>query len=131
MNDFFCYVEVNVYCQQGFGMLLLLYGNFGLLIVDFVVGFVDFVIFGGGNIVLVIVCIMYVLVFVCECGWLVVYSCIVYVDDGSDDNVFLLKVFGMVMLIEYYLNSVIVFEFMFVLGEFVVCKIVLFVFFGM
>lgn len=112
-------------------MLLLLYGNFGLLIVDFVVGFVDFVIFGGGNIVLVIVCIMYVLVFVCECGWLVVYSCIVYVDDGSDDNVFLLKVFGMVMLIEYYLNSVIVFEFMFVLGEFVVCKIVLFVFFGM
>ena len=108
MNDLSRHAEANVYRQQGFGTPLPPHGNIGLLIVDFVVGFADPATFGGGNIAPAIARTTRALALARERGWPVAHSRIVYADDGSDDNVFSLKVPGMATLTEHHPNSAIV-----------------------
>ncbi|MDI9651972.1 isochorismatase family protein, partial [Burkholderia cenocepacia] len=120
MNDLSRHAEANVYRQQGFGTPLPPHGNLGLLIVDFVVGFADPATFGGGNIAPAIARTTHALALARERGWPVAHSRIVYADDGSDDNVFSLKVPGMATLTEHHPNSAIVPELTPAPGELVV-----------
>ncbi|MFM0501492.1 isochorismatase family protein [Paraburkholderia caffeinilytica] len=118
------HADVQVYRQQGFGTPLPPHGNIGLLIIDFVVGFADPDTFGGGNIAAAIERTVAALEHARAAGWPVAHSRIVYAEDGSDDNVFSLKVPGMASLTENHPNSAIVQELSPVKGELVVKKTV-------
>jgi maleamate amidohydrolase len=120
----------DVYRQQGFGTALPLSGNVGLLIIDFVVGFADPATFGGGNIAPAIARTVDLLAVARENGWPVAHSRIVYAADGSDDNIFSIKVPGMATLTEDHPNSAIVPELTPARGELVVRKTVPSAFFG-
>jgi maleamate amidohydrolase len=122
--------EVDVYQRQGFGRTLGIQGRLGLLIVDFVNGFADAGIFGGGNIPPAIAQTRHVLAAAREQGWAVAHSRIVYADDGADANVFSVKVPGMLTLTEHARASAIVPELAPVAGELVVRKNVPSAFFG-
>ncbi len=124
------HAEAGVYRQQGFGTPLPPAGNIGLLIIDFVVGFADPATFGGGNIPAAIARTRQALALARERGWPVAHSRIVYAEDGSDDNVFSLKVPGMATLTEDHPNSAIVPELTPAAGELVVRKTVPSAFFG-
>ena len=130
MSDIQSHAESGVYKQQGFGTPLPVQGNIGLLIVDFVVGFADPGTFGGGNIAPAIARTVHLLAAARRHGWPVAHSRIVYAADGSDDNVFSLKVPGMATLTEDHPNSAIVPELTPVRGELVVRKTVPSAFFG-
>lgn len=130
MNDISQHAEAQVYQKQGFGTPLQPEGRIGLLIVDLVVGFADPAIFGGGNIPEAIERTTHALKFARESGWPVAHSRIVYAADGSDDNVFSLKVPGMATLTEDNPNSAIVPELTPAKGELVVRKVVPSAFFG-
>ncbi|MBI0325710.1 isochorismatase family protein [Burkholderia plantarii] len=124
------HAEAGVYRQQGFGTPLAPAGNVGLLIVDLVVGFADPATFGGGNIAAAIARTTQALAVARERGWPVAHSRIVYAADGSDDNVFSLKVPGMATLTEDHPASRIVPELTPAKGELVVRKQVPSAFFG-
>ena len=124
------HAEAGVYQAQGFGTPLPVQGNVGLLIIDFVVGFADPAVFGGGNIGPAIEHTVDALALARRNGWPVAHSRIVYADDGSDDNVFSVKVPGMASLTEANPNSAIVAELTPEKGELVVRKIVPSAFFG-
>ncbi len=130
MSDIQSHAESGVYKQQGFGTPLPVQGNIGLLIVDFVVGFADPKTFGGGNIAPAIERTVHLLAAARRHGWPVAHSRIVYAADGSDDNVFSLKVPGMATLTEGHPNSAIVPELTPARGELVVRKTVPSAFFG-
>jgi maleamate amidohydrolase len=130
MNDIQSHAESRVYKQQGFGTPLPVQGNIGLLIVDFVVGFADPETFGGGNIAPAIKRTTHLLAAARRNKWPVAHSRIVYAADGSDDNVFSLKVPGMATLTEDHPNSAIVPELTPAAGELVVRKTVPSAFFG-
>jgi maleamate amidohydrolase len=130
MSDIRSHAESGVYQQQGFGTPLPVQGNIGLLIVDFVVGFADPKTFGGGNIAPAIERTVHLLAAARRHGWPVAHSRIVYAADGSDDNVFSLKVPGMATLTEDHPNSAIVPELKPAAGELVVRKTVPSAFFG-
>lgn len=130
MNDLSHHAEASVYKQQGFGTPLPVKGNIGLLIIDFVAGFADPNTFGGGNILPAIARTQHALALARENGWPVAHSRIVYAADGSDDNVFSLKVPGMATLTEDHPNSAIVPELAPAPGELVVRKTVPSAFFG-
>lgn len=130
MSDMQSHAESGVYKQQGFGTPLPVKGNIGLLIVDFVVGFADPKTFGGGNIVSAIERTTHLLAAARRNKWPVAHSRIVYAADGSDDNVFSLKVPGMATLTEDHPNSAIVPELAPAAGELVVRKTVPSAFFG-
>jgi maleamate amidohydrolase len=130
MSDIQSHAESGVYKQQGFGTPLPVKGNIGLLIVDFVVGFADPKTFGGGNIAPAIERTVHLLAAARRHGWPVAHSRIVYAADGSDDNVFSLKVPGMATLTEGHPNSAIVPELTPAAGELVVRKTVPSAFFG-
>jgi maleamate amidohydrolase len=130
MNAPKIHAEAQVYQKQGFGTALAPCGNIGLLIVDFVVGFADPDTFGGGNIAPAIRRTVDALDQARRAGWPVAHSRIVYADDGSDDNVFSLKVPGMATLTEHNPNSAIVPELTPKAGELVVRKTVPSAFFG-
>ena len=130
MNDISRHAEAHVYQQQGFGTPLKPEGRIALLIVDFVVGFADPAVFGGGNIPDAIKRTTDALKTARENGWPVAHSRIVYAADGSDDNVFSLKVPGMASLTEHNPNSAIVPELAPAKGELVVRKTVPSAFFG-
>ena len=130
MSDIQSHAESGVYKQQGFGTPLPVQGNIGLLIVDFVVGFADPKTFGGGNIAPAIERTVHLLAAARRHGWPVAHSRIVYAADGSDDNVFSLKVPGMATLTEGHPNSAIVPELTPAAGELVVRKTVPSAFFG-
>jgi len=119
--------ETAVYDRQGFGRPLGLQGRLGLLIVDFVNGFADP---GGGNIAPAIARTREVLAAARARGWPVAHSRIVYAEDGSDANVFSIKVPGMQTLTEHAPISAIVPELTPVAGELVVRKTVPSAFFG-
>jgi hypothetical protein len=87
-------LEAEVYRRQGFGQTLGIQGAVGLLIVDFVNGFADPAIFGGGNISSAIARTRQVLSAARKAGWAVAHSRIVYAEDGADANVFSIKVPG-------------------------------------
>jgi len=122
--------EQEVYQRQGFGRDLGIQGQIGLLIVDFVNGFADPAVFGGGNIAPAIARTAQVLEKARSRGWKVAHSRIVYADDGSDGNVFSIKIPGMQTLTEHASISAIVPELTPVPGELVVRKTVPSAFFG-
>ncbi len=122
--------EQAVYERQGFGRSLGIQGRIGLLIVDFVNGFADPAVFGGGNIAPAIARTAQVLEKARAMGWSVAHSRIVYAEDGSDGNVFSIKVPGMQTLTEHAAISAIVPELTPVPGELVVRKTVPSAFFG-
>ncbi|WP_372396372.1 isochorismatase family protein [Azospirillum sp. HJ39] len=111
-----------VYERQGFGRSLGLQGRIGLLIVDFVNGFADPAIFGGGNIPAAIDRTVTVLAEARSRSWPVAHSRIVYADDGSDATIFSVKVPGMLTLTEAAPASAIVPQLTPAAGELVVRK---------
>jgi maleamate amidohydrolase len=119
-----------VYDRQGFGAPLALVPPFGLLLVDFVVGFADPDVFGGGNIPQAIARSRLLLAEARAHGWAVAHSRIVYAADGSDANVFSKKVPGMLRLTEQASQSQLVPELAPAEGEYVVRKTVPSAFFG-
>jgi maleamate amidohydrolase len=130
MNDLSTHAEAQVYRQQGFGTPMAPEGRVALLIVDLVAGFADPAVFGGGNIPQAIERTKDALKAARANGWPVAHSRIVYAADGSDDNVFSLKVPGMATLTEENPASAIVPELTPAQGELVVRKTVPSAFFG-
>ena len=119
-----------VYARQGFGQTLEITGPIGLLIIDFVNGFADPAVFGGGNIPEAIENTVPLLKAAREMKWPVAHSRIVYGDDDSDANVFSLKVPGMLTLKEDTPASAIVPQLAPARSELVVRKNVPSAFFG-
>lgn len=124
------HAEIQTYAKQGFGAELPLQAPVGLLIVDFVNGFADPEIFGGGNIPAAIASTVPLLAAARGKGWAVAHSRIVYADDGADHNIFSLKVPAMLTLKEQEHRSAIVPELEPAQGELVVRKTVPSAFFG-
>jgi maleamate amidohydrolase len=122
--------EVDTYQRQGFGASLDLCPPYGLLIVDFVNGFADPAIFGGGNIAAAIETTSELLAHARQQKWAIAHTRIVFADDGSDHNIFSLKVPGMLTLTEHAPASAIVSQLSPALGELVVRKQVPSAFFG-
>ncbi|NOV21952.1 isochorismatase family protein [Cupriavidus necator] len=122
--------EIGAYQRQGFGNDLELAGPFGLLVVDFVNGFADPQVFGGGNIREAIANTVPLLAVARREGWAIAHSRIVFADDGSDHNIFSMKVPNMLSLQERERNSAIVDELTPRAGELVVRKTVPSAFFG-
>jgi maleamate amidohydrolase len=122
--------EVDTYQRQGFGASLELSPPYGLLIVDFVNGFADPAVFGGGNIAAAIETTKGLLAHARRQRWVIAHSRIVFADDGSDKNIFSLKVPGMLTLTENASASAIVSELAPQSGELVVRKQVPSAFFG-
>ncbi|MGO4395275.1 isochorismatase family protein [Variovorax sp. M-6] len=122
--------EAQVYERQGFGAGLGVRPPLGLLIVDFVNGFADPAVFGGGNIGPAIARTVPLLALARERGWPVAHSRIVYADDNGDANIFSAKVPGMLTLKEASPASAIVAELAPREGELVVRKNVPSAFFG-
>jgi maleamate amidohydrolase len=124
------HAEIGTYQRQGFGASLPLRGPMGLLIVDFVNGFADPQVFGGGNIPAAIDATVPLLAAARERGWAIAHSRIVYADDDADHNIFSLKVPGMLTLKEHSPASAIVPALAPRAGELVVRKTVPSAFFG-
>ncbi|VTU40445.1 Maleamate amidohydrolase [Variovorax sp. PBS-H4] len=124
------HAEIETYQRQGFGTALELRAPVGLLIVDFVNGFADPAVFGGGNIPQAIDETVALLAAARERQWPVAHSRIVYADDGADHNIFSLKVPGMLTLKEDDPRSAIVPRLAPRPGELVVRKTVPSAFFG-
>ncbi|SCU76290.1 Maleamate amidohydrolase [Cupriavidus necator] len=122
--------EIGAYQRQGFGNELELAAPFGLLVVDFVNGFADPDVFGGGNIREAIANTVPLLAVARREGWAIAHSRIVFADDGSDHNIFSMKVPNMLSLQERERNSAIVEELAPRAGELVVRKTVPSAFFG-
>lgn len=122
--------ENQVFERQGFGTNVDLVPPFGLLIVDFVNGFADPGVFGGGNIASAIASTQPLLQHARRSGWPVAHSRIVFADDGADNNIFSRKVPGMLNLLENSQASAIVPELAPLAGELVVRKTVPSAFFG-
>ena len=122
--------DLKPYTDQGFGAQFQLEGSKGLLIVDFVNGFADPDVFGGGNIRDAIKATIPLLAFARNKKWPVAYSRIVFADDDSDQNIFTQKVPGLLTLKEHTHNSAIVSELASVAGELVVRKTIPSAFFG-
>jgi maleamate amidohydrolase len=122
--------EAETYQRQGFGASLDLRPPYGLLIVDFVNGFADPALFGGGNIAAAIETTKKLLAHARQQQWAIAHTRIVFADDGSDHNIFSLKVPGLLTLKENALASAIVSELAPEPGELVVRKQVPSAFFG-
>jgi maleamate amidohydrolase len=124
------HAEIHTYQRQGFGASLPLTGPVGLLLVDFVNGFADPQQFGGGNIREAISNSVSLLQAARERGWSIAHSRIVFADDDADQNIFTIKVPGMLTLKEHDSASAIVPELAPLAGELVVRKTVPSAFFG-
>lgn len=116
--------EIRTYEKQGFGNTLEPKPPYGLLIIDFVNGFADPEVFGGGNIPQAIERTKAALALARERGWPVAHSRIVFADDAADRNIFAIKVPGMATLHEDSPASAIVPELAPAPGELVVRKTV-------
>ncbi len=122
--------DVSAYARQGFGTKLPLKPPFGLLIIDFVNGFANPDVFGGGNIPQAIAKTTHLLAHARSQGWPVAHSRIVFSDDAADSNIFCIKVPGMLNLKEDCVDSAIVAELAPQAGEYVVRKSTPSAFFG-
>jgi maleamate amidohydrolase len=122
--------DLDVYSRQGFGNS----SGFGrkpaLLIVDFLVGFNDPDLFGGGNIAAAIARTKELLAAAREAGHPVAYTRVVYAGDGSDLGIFSLKAPGLEVLTEDAPVSQIVPELQPIAGEYIVRKTQPSAFFG-
>jgi maleamate amidohydrolase len=122
--------DLSVYTRQGFGTSLVPEPPYGLLIVDFVNGFADPKVFGGGNIPAAIAMTSGLLAHARSRRWPVAHSRIVFADDDADGNVFCIKVPGMLALKEHSPASAIVPQLAPEPGEYVVRKNTPSAFFG-
>ena len=122
--------ELDTYQRQSFGSTLEPKAPVALLIVDFVNGFADPGVFGGGNIAPAIERTVALLAHARERDWPVAHTRIVFADDDADENIFTLKVPGLLGLKEHTHNSAIVPELTPREGEMVVRKTVPSAFFG-
>ena len=102
--------EMNVYEAQGFGQPLGLGERPALLIVDFIEGFADPEMFGGGNIAQAIGATVPLLALARRQDWPVAMTRIVFAEDGSDANLFSAKVPGLLALTEANPASAVVAE---------------------
>jgi maleamate amidohydrolase len=84
--------DADIYRAQGFGHLVGIGARPALCIVDFVNGFVDPAIFGGGNIAQAVAQTVALLAAARACHLPVAFSRVVYATDGSDDCAFVRKV---------------------------------------
>jgi maleamate amidohydrolase len=100
--------EIHTYQRQGFGNELDIRPPFGLLLIDFVNGFADPKVFGGGNIGQAIANTVPLLETARQARWPIAHTRIVFSDTGADSNIFSLKVPGMLGLKESSHNSAIV-----------------------
>ncbi|UPK38572.1 isochorismatase family protein [Bradyrhizobium sp. 186] len=116
--------ETPIYQRQGFGSDLELAPPYGLLIVDFVRGFLDPDKFGGGNIPSAMKSTVVLLREARHRKWPIAHTRIVFADDDGDRNVFAMKVPGMLTLKEGDPSSAIVPELSPEPGELVVRKTV-------
>ena len=122
--------DLSAYGRQGFGNELQLRPPFGLLIIDFVNGFANPEVFGGGNIPQAIARTKGLLAYARSKNWPVAHSRIVFSDDDADRNIFCIKVPGMLALKEHSHDSAIVPELAPIPGEYVVRKSTPSAFFG-
>lgn len=122
--------EIDTYKNQGFGARLEPRAPYGLLLIDFVNGFADPAVFGGGNISSAIANSVPLLMEARNRNWPVAHTRIVFSDSGADNNVFTLKVPGMLALKENDSRSAIVAELAPLDNELVVRKQVPSAFFG-
>ena len=90
----------SVYIQQGFGANAGIGACPALIIVDFVEGFADPKIFGGGNIAKAIRATVDLLAFARKQHWPIAMTRIVFANDGSDANIFTKKIPGLLALTE-------------------------------
>jgi maleamate amidohydrolase len=100
--------DLDIYKSQGFGHRSGFGSRPALLIVDFVQGFNDPALFGGGNIGPAIERTMELLGAARQAGLPVVFTRVVYADDGSDAGIFCLKAPGLRVLTEHAAASQIV-----------------------
>lgn len=84
--------DTEVYARQGFGQALGLGVRPGLLVVDFVEGFADPAMFGGGNIQDAIAASRDLLALARARAMPIAFSRIVYAEDGSDRGVWTTKI---------------------------------------
>ncbi|BAN27531.1 N-carbamoylsarcosine amidohydrolase [Caballeronia insecticola] len=122
--------DIETYARQSFGSSLAPQAPVGLLIVDFVNGFANPEVFGGGNIPQAIENTIPLLAHAREKRWPVAHSRIVFADDDTDHNIFTMKVPGLLALKEQSHNSAIVPQLTPRKGELVVRKTVPSAFFG-
>ncbi|CAE6772478.1 Maleamate amidohydrolase [Paraburkholderia aspalathi] len=122
--------DIETYRRQSFGAELAAEPPFGLLIIDFVNGFADPEVFGGGNIADAISNTVPLLKYAREKRWPVAHTRIVFADDDADQNIFTLKVPGMLALKEADASSALVPALTPREGELVVRKTVPSAFFG-
>ena len=122
--------ESDIYRKQGFGNS----SGFGvqpaLLVVDFVNGFNDPDLFGGGNIAQAIAQTAVLLAAAREAGVPVCFTRVVYAADGSDAGIFCLKAPGLKILTEDHVSSAVVDELAPAPGEYVLRKTQPSAFFG-
>jgi len=122
--------EDDVYARQGFGQSLGLGRAPALIVVDFANGFADPAMFGGGNIGEAITATRPVLEACRSRGLPIVFSRIVYAEDGSDAGVWCAKAPGLRQLTEDAPASAIVPELASRRGELVLRKTQASCFFG-
>jgi maleamate amidohydrolase len=115
--------DLAVYARQGFGGRIGIGAAPALLIVDFVNGFADPAVFGGGNIAAAIAATVPVLAFCRGRGIPVAHTRVVYAADGSDAGMFARKAPGLLRLTENNPLSHIVPELAPAAGELVVRKL--------
>jgi maleamate amidohydrolase len=92
--------DTDIYRAQGFGHRVGIGARPALCIVDFVNGFVDPAIFGGGNILEAVARTKGLLAAARQRGLPVAFSRVVYATDGSDDCAFVRKVPALASLTE-------------------------------
>jgi maleamate amidohydrolase len=119
-----------VFRDQGFGRPLGSTGPFALVLVDFVVGFADPSVFGGGNIESAIDGASKLLANARSAGIPIAHSRIVFAADGTDANLFSRKVPSLLGLTEDAADSQIIRPLVPIHGELVVRKTVPSAFFG-
>ena len=122
--------EENIYRKQTFGTKTGFGRSPALLVVDFVNGFVDPEIFGGGNIAEAVNATVPLLSFFRGQGLPVVFTRIVYADDGADTGIWCEKVPRLRELIELAPASQVVGELTPCSGEAVIRKTQASAFFG-
>ena len=122
--------ESDIYAAQGFGARIGPGRCWGLLLVDFTVGFRDPLLFGGGNIDAAIEHTCELLAFARRESLPVAHTRVVYADDGSDAGVFARRIPRSLLFTESSPISQIVAELAPVAGERVISKTEPSAFFG-
>lgn len=122
--------DIDIYRQQGFGAQSGFGEKAALVIVDFVNGFNDPALFGGGNIPQAIDRTRGLLAAARAAQTPVCFTRVVYAADGSDAGVFCLKAPGLKILTEDHPSSAVVPELAPLPGEYVLRKTQPSAFFG-